>query len=278
MKIWVYVGAHIAALLLRMFVLYMPQIIQAGMLYKAIPPLYAISQGKKKKYFTENVDITKYIQKSFNDKFTVTDLKKKPLNGKDLTLFFLRNADYMFYLDDLADTYRAHRTMAEFAMYHYVMNNAKFNVDKMKKEAAKLFRFFDIKNVKGTIIFTATIDEKYTFFINDKTIYDARYVLNILNSNDQLYYLVNGTKHTIYDIMTLYDKVTPGSVQRYKGLGEMDADELAESTLSPTGNRTLIRYTLSSAKEEIETIRQFESDPKKILGLVGKVTREDLLD
>ena len=258
--------------------MYLPQMIEAGMLYKAIPPLYSITQNKKKKYFTENVDIVKYIQKLFTEKYTVCNLKKNKLTPRELTLFFMKNTDYIYYLQDISDTYKVHKSMMEFIMYHYVMNGDKFVFDKLKREAAKTFRFFSLEKVKNTIVFTATLDEKYIMFINDKTIYDARYLLDILHKNEQLYYLVNGEKSTLYTIMDLYDKVSPSSIQRYKGLGEMDADELAESTLLPDGNRTLIRYTLSSARDEIETIRQFESDPKMILGLVGNVTREDLLD
>jgi DNA gyrase/topoisomerase IV subunit B len=57
----------------------------------------------------------------------------------------------------------------------------------------------------------------------------------------------------------------------------MDADQLAESTMNPE-NRTLIRYTLDDAKEEIETIRKFESNRSKLLDHVGTVKRSDLLD
>ena len=278
MKIWSYVGAHISALLLRMFVLYMPQMIEAGMVYKAIPPLFAIKQGKKNKYFTENIDIVKYIQKSFTDKYTMTTLKKQKLAPKDLTLFFMRNADYNYYIEDVSNTYSVHYSIMEFALYHYVQNKDKFVFDKLKKEAAKQFRFVDIKKINDTIIMEVSLDAKYTLLIRDKLIYDARFVLNILHNNDQLYYLVDGKKSTLKNIMDLYSKSTPPSVQRYKGLGEMDYDELAESTLLQTGNRTLIRYTLENAKEEIEIIRQYESNPKMILNLVGNVTREDLLD
>ena len=42
-------GNHISALLLRMFVMYFPQMIEAGMVYKAIPPLYSIKVGNKNK-------------------------------------------------------------------------------------------------------------------------------------------------------------------------------------------------------------------------------------
>jgi hypothetical protein len=58
----------------------------------------------------------------------------------------------------------------------------------------------------------------------------------------------------------------------------MDSDELAESTLYPGSDRTLVRYNLEDIKEEIEAVREYESNPKKILGLVGNVTRDDLID
>ena len=78
--------------------------------------------------------------------------------------------------------------------------------------------------------------------------------------------------------MKIYDSSMPNTVRRYKGLGEMSKSELAESTLYPGSDRTLIRYTLQDAKEEIQAIREYESNTKKILSLVGKVTRDDLLD
>lgn len=98
-----------------------------------------------------------------------------------------------------------------------------------------------------------------------------------MRHNDSFYYKIDGTPMSLYDIMKLYDKVSPTGLQRYKGLGEMPKEDLAESTLLPE-ERTLIQYTLEDAKEEIETIREYESDSKKILGLVGKVTRDDLLE
>jgi hypothetical protein len=58
----------------------------------------------------------------------------------------------------------------------------------------------------------------------------------------------------------------------------MQDKELRESTMSAEGDRTLIRYTMESAKEEIEAIREYESDSKKILTLIHNVSREDLLD
>lgn len=271
-------GAHISALLLRMFVMYFPQMIEAGMVYKAIPPLYSIKQGQKTKYFTEQIDIVRYIQKLFLQKYKMFNLKKVPLQNKEVTIFFMRNTDYLYYLDRLANTYAVEPFLLEMVLNHYVLNKDKIVLNKLQKEIKSIYRFMDANKVKDSIIVEGVIAKSNIIIINDKFISDCEHLLSIIRSNDSLYYLINGEKKSIYQIMQLYNNAYPSSVQRYKGLGEMDREELAESTLYPGSDRTLVRYTLEDAKEEIEAIREYESNTEKILSLVDNVTRDDLLD
>lgn len=57
----------------------------------------------------------------------------------------------------------------------------------------------------------------------------------------------------------------------------MDPEQLAESTMHPDSPyRTLIRYTLESAKEEIEMIRYLESNRQELVKDI-KVSRIDLM-
>ena len=76
-------------------------------------------------------------------------------------------------------------------------------------------------------------------------------------------------------MMHQFDMLTPPSLTRYKGLGEMDGAKLFESTLDPE-NRVLLRYTIEDATKEIEKIRYY-SDNKDLLLKDVKVTRFDLL-
>lgn len=272
-------GDHIAALLLRMFVMYFPQMIEAGMVYKAIPPLYSIKQGSRKKYFTEQADIVRYIQKIFLQNNTITDLKKNPLESKEVTLLFMKNADYIYHLERISNTYAVKPYLLEMVLNHYVSNKNKINLSKLQKEIKSVYRFMDAKSVgKDNIVIEGVIDKSNLIIFNDKFIEDCSHILDIIRDNDKLYYHINNETKSIYEIMKIYESTMPSSVQRYKGLGEMDEDELAESTLYPGSDRTLVRYTLKDAKEEIEAIREYESDTKKILSLVNKVTRDDLLD
>ena len=85
--------------------MYLPQMIEAGMVYKAIPPLYAIKQGSKMKYFTELVDYIRFVQKLFLEKYQLFDENKNLLTSKEATVFFMKNADYVYHTERLANTY-----------------------------------------------------------------------------------------------------------------------------------------------------------------------------
>ncbi len=247
------------------------------MVYKAIPPLYSIKQGGKNKYFTEQIDIVRYIQKKFLEKYTIAD-GKNSLSSKDVTIFLMKNTDYIYYLERLANTYALDPYLLEMVLYNYIINKNKINVQKLEKDVKSKYRFMGVEKVKDTIMVKGTIDKVNTLIINDKFMKDCTNILNIINDNDKLYYNINGEKKTIYEIMKLYDSASPSGIQRYKGLGEMNKKDLAESTLYPGSDRTLVRYTLEDVKEEIEAVREYESNPKKILGLVGNVTRTDLIN
>ena len=55
-------GAHIGTLIMTLFYRYMPEIIEAGHLYKAMPPLYLCSKGKVKKYCYDDREKEAFVQ------------------------------------------------------------------------------------------------------------------------------------------------------------------------------------------------------------------------
>lgn len=261
-----------------MFVMYYPFLIADGRLYKAIPPLYSIKEGKKKKYFIDNLDYIKYIQKTFLSQNDFKGPKNEAISNNDTTKFFLRNTDYIYYLEKLANTYAVDPYLLEMVLDHYIENNNSIKIDKLKKQISSVYRFMDAYKDNKTIVIKGTIDKSNLIIFSDKFINDCTTVLNILRSNDSLHYHLNGKKTSIYSVMKAYEATTPSNRQRYKGLGEMNDGELGESTLRPDGNRTLIRYTIDSAKDAINLIREYESDTKKILNEVKYVDRDMLLD
>ena len=55
-------GAHIGTLIMTLFYRYMPEIIEGGYLYKAMPPLYLCSKGKVKKYCYDDEEKERFVQ------------------------------------------------------------------------------------------------------------------------------------------------------------------------------------------------------------------------
>jgi DNA gyrase subunit B len=271
-------GAHIAALLLRFFLLYFPFLIEAGMVYKAIPPLYSIKDGKKRKYFTDNSDWTKYIQRAFMNDNELKDSKKNLLSQKDVMKLFITNADYIYFLEKAADTYLIDPNLLELILIHYINNKDKINIEKLRKEITSVYRFVTVEKVKDTVIISGSIQSSVFIPFNDKFVAECTEAIKILKDNSSMHYILNNKKASIYTVMKAFESYTPTGRQRYKGLGEMKDGELGESVLRPDANRTLIRYTLEDAKEAIEFVREYESNSKKILNHVGVIHRSDLLD
>ena len=107
--------------------------IQAGMIYKAIPPLYSIKEGKKNRYFTEQIDIVRFIQKKFLEKYSLAD-GKNILSSKDVTVFLMKNTDYIYYLERVSNTYAINPYLLEIVLNNYASNKDKINYEKLTKE------------------------------------------------------------------------------------------------------------------------------------------------
>ena len=287
-------GGHIETLLLRFFVLYMPQLIQAGKVFKAVPPLYSLPIGKREEYFTTNLDFVRYIQKLFVKNNDFKHLDKSTVSSKEATLFFMKNEDYIYYVEKLAVTFGVNPALLEFALFEYYN---KSSTNEIRKKLSKQYRFMRYEKKYNVFVYSGIIGESNDLPINDKLIKECKPILDILGKNREFFYLLNGKKSSIYEVMKAFEQLQPNHLQRYKGLGEMDADQLAESTLLPggqtiqmmsgnngnkkidvTGNRTLIRYTIEDVKEEISIIRNYESDFSQLFKFVGNISRQDLLD
>ena len=260
--------------------MYYPQMVIHKMVYKAIPPLYALKANGKDKYFTDQRDIVKYIQRSFQQKYSITYMDGSPLTNTELTNLFMVNNDYIYWLKDMiAGNYSIDPKLLEMVLYNYIENGNSINQKKLEKEITKAYRFMGVQKVKDSYIVSGTIDKSYFLPFNDIFVNDnCKEYFDILSKNKALRYKVNGQAMTLLDIMSLYKSISPSGIQRFKGLGEMEAYQLKESTLYPGSDRTLICYTMEDAKAELEAIREYESDMKKFLKLAKNVTRDDLID
>ena len=117
----------------------MPQVVRAGLVYKALPPLYGVVNGKKVTYFTDQLDFVRFVQKIFISNNKLADVKTKSnIPGKDITVLFMNNEDYVYEMERLADTYGVDPRLLELALFEYLSGTSLVNI---KKELKKKFRF-----------------------------------------------------------------------------------------------------------------------------------------
>lgn len=323
-------GAHIDTLLLRFFLMYMPELISAGRVYRAVPPLYGVKTKGGQKYFTTKLDFTKYVQNLFARTYTLTDMNERKLTSSETTSLFFKNINYKDQIDFISSTFAANADMLETVLYYLsnyievgntnvISNMASkvkvaskkskksemvipeeddidmsniinksvsssisyyikptFDAKKLRAELKKKYRFVDIVKANDVIRIEGLVDSKYQYlFINDKFISACIPILELIKNNINLYYKVDGETVSLYNLMRKFDSMIPSGLTRYKGLGEQNPEQLGVSALRPDGDRTLIRYTIESAKEEIETLRHIDSTMASMLRDVS-ITKADI--
>lgn len=349
-------GSHIKTLLLRFFLMYMPELISAGKVYGAVPPLFGIKQKGGMKYFTTKLDFTKYIQGLFANQHTLSDIKGRKLTNSETTSLFYKNIEYKDQIEFIANTFAIDPDLLETVLYYmasYVeigrpdavadmatkskaiapkatkkttskstkketekkattkktstkkkeesededgidfgndipvtegsVSSAvsyyikpTFSVANLRKALKKIYRFVDVIEKNGVIRIEGLVNSKYQYvFINDKFISACIPLILTIKNNTDLYYKIDGNNVSLYSLMSQFDAMIPAGLIRYKGLGEQSPAQLGVSALRPDGDRTLIRYTIEGAKEEIESIRRIDSSMASLLREI-KITKAEI--
>ena len=122
----------------------------------------------------------------------------------------------MYYVDELervSNTYSINPYLLEMILY-----NKDLSFNKFKSTIEKLYKFVKVEKQNNTIMITGLVDSKIqTIFFNDRLIADCMEIINMINRSEN-YYIVNGSKYTIYGLMKLFKSFEPKNITRYKGL------------------------------------------------------------
>lgn len=236
----------------------MRDLIIDGRLYLSVPPLYKI-KDKKTPFVTDKIQYQNVYFRNIVDKYILQEDGGKELNKKE-TLEFLKLNQY--YLDELrrcSDHYSANPTLIEYVI--------KYKDDKnFKKNMAKKFPEIKIeldKDNKSDMIIEGIYEGAYQIFTVDRLFNKKTEDLKTLMSKNksQYYRVVEKFKDnqvefrgklSIGEFLQLTVKLQPGIELRYKGLGELNEDDLWSTVMDPA-KRTLIQLTISDVENACKT-------------------------
>ena len=249
-------GSAIFTLMMAFFLCHMPQLIERGKIYKSIAPLYSI-KGKNKGdvvFVNSKMGYIELFEQRIADNIKIyTKGKGKEFGHESMQAFLYLNRNYTNIRNKIAAHYGIHKDLVEFIAYHIVKKTKDFN--------QKLFKEFKELSVDKNII-CGVIDNKYQMVVvDDLFVRHLQPLMKIIEDNDKKIHFgykekvdgkyIDKGEGTIGRIMDYCNKFTPVIIQRYKGLGELTADELCETSLNPY-NRQLYQVTMDDAKEAMK--------------------------
>ena len=270
---YVKIMSHIQCLVMMFFLRYMPFMIEQGKLYVATPPLYGLDLGKNKmRFFVDNREYVEYVQSLFCQTNTIADIDtKKSLSKTAIIQFLYSNIDYIKLLTHISNVFAIDTQFLEFLLYNKDLSFAKF-----KHLVEKTYVYTKVTMQNNTIMIHGLVGNLYqTVFFNDRLIHECQPIIDLIN-RDKKYYLLNGQKMTIGQIMLAFSEAEPkGHLTRYKGLGEMPEGLVGKTTIIPGTGRTLKQYTIADVYKETQFIADIQSDKSAFIRGI-KIRREDI--
>ncbi len=281
-------GAHILTLLLTFFYRQMPEIIERGHLYIAQPPLYRVAKGKKGRYVASDEELFEYLMElGLAEKRYFPGAKAKPLVGERL-LTAVRSIHRLQRLQNRLSQ------RIDPGVLRFLIETGKVSIGMMRDREKLTARMellsaaFDAETREDeTLKWTIHEDtEQGCYWVQFERRDHGRMMMSRLERDlvgtaefsealklctaaqalvTDGAYLSNGEKRWdvahYEDLATIIEKEGKKgmNIQRYKGLGEMNPDQLWETTMD-SEVRTLLQVTLEDVVMADETFSTLMGD------------------
>ncbi len=295
-------GSHIRTLLLTFFYRHMKEMVDKGYLYIAQPPLFKVGKGKKAIYLKNEKQFNDYVLKRVCNKKDIKIGKNETmLSEHKLYLFISELSEYYLILSRMEK--RGFQNDLIELLIKQGVENKEFlqNQEKMSKLRTMLIEkkydvselnWNDERNIYELTVTPPFNGDKRQFFteLTGKDATPVKIGRSLIYSNDFQKSIVLGKNIFKYDTppFLIFDKdkkadsvciqdkqsllttmITEGKkgigIQRYKGLGEMNPEQLWETTMNPE-KRTLLQVKVDDMVEsdEIFTILMGEQvEPRR---------------
>ena len=273
-------GAHIRTLLLTFFFRQMPQLVEKGHIYIAQPPLFKVKQGKDERYLKDEQELDQYLVNSaLNDASLLTkkggetisevalgnlaremvltesvikrlssrydesiiraihDLGPINLEDQSQTKFYANKLQDIMAADNIKFEVRKNEDSNNFLIEMNQFIHGNLQTSNINQEFLMSGEYRQI--IKSSELLKDLIGEGAVIMRGEKS-------KAIQSFHEALNWLINEAKHTL-------------NIQRYKGLGEMNPEQLWETTMDPEVRR-LLQVTIEDFTELEATFERLMGD------------------
>lgn len=277
-------GSHIRTLLLTFFYRQMPELIERGYVYIAQPPLYKAKRGNSILYLKDDREMEDYLIRGGCEDAFLQKQNGEQIAGSDL-ITLVENTRKVRSLIATLGKKAPEKIIEQMAIHGLFDKNLTADRDAFKKALDNLAVCLDSHEAEYDKGWLADLNEDNSFTIHrtlrgvkeehviGSTVMDSpeAVILNemrtmLLENFAQASVLVskNGVEIRIPGPVAFVDAVMAAgkkgiTIQRYKGLGEMNPEQLWETTLDPEA-RSLLQVKMEHLDEADETFATLMGD------------------
>ncbi|BCX78542.1 DNA topoisomerase (ATP-hydrolyzing) subunit B [Campylobacter sp. 19-13652] len=251
-------GSHIQTLLLTFFFRFLRPVVDSGCIYLAQPPLYRYKKGKKEIYLKDDRALNEFLIET-----GIEGVEFEGLGNNDLIDFLKIVAAYRSVLRELEKRFNI------ISAIRYMIENP----DVISQDYAGIFASLkEYLSSQGFNILNSYVsDDEIRIYVQTDSGLEELIVNDTLFANplyEEAVYIQGKIKERELDfgkdIIEILDEIEKNAkkgayIQRYKGLGEMNPEQLWETTMNPE-NRRLLKIDIADAASASETFNLFMGD------------------
>ena len=284
-------GSHIRTLLLTFFYRQMRELIERGYVYIAQPPLYKVAMKKKETYLKDDSEMAQYLNDIVIDKAILETASGQEITGNELKSLIADHNSISSTIQRLSKRYSS-EVLNKLLEIEPIVEEDLLSVEKTQRVSALLENA--LNNLSSDIVkYEVTTApgqpglkvDKVQYGLKQETIFNDSFFrskeyasmvrfsakLKEIEQGDIQLSVTWGEKKQMFErfnqsVEWMLDRAKKGfSIQRYKGLGEMNPEQLWETTMDPTVRR-LLQVTIDDdfgADETFTTLMGDQVEPRR---------------
>ena len=275
-------GSHIRTLLLTFFFRQMPELIEAGYLYIAQPPLYRAKRGQSETYLKDDKELDDYLTRNGSEGATLNLSNGSSLAGNDLVSLVEKARQAKAMIEVLSRRIGSQIVTEQCAIagvmgpqgFDHAKDAASYVAQRLNQLSNNLKQRWtgEFNEPEQNITFKRTVrGVTEVYVLNAQLIKtpEARELDSMVGDLQEAYgkpavLETKDSKETIDGPTKLSELIQQIgkkglAVNRYKGLGEMNPDQLWETTLDPN-QRTLLQVKINHSEEAAEVFSTLMGD------------------